>query len=113
MPNLILRWCVLAALSMVTLAACSSGRSDAVKPEPENASAKPARPDAGAPCQPLTCLSDGGRCGQVSDGCGGVIDCGRCSRCGPQEMDCCGTCIPRSEKRCPDNVHCPTAPPEM
>ena len=58
-------------------------------------------------------LSNGGRCGQMSDGCGGVIDCGRCSRCGPQEMDCCGTCIPRSEKRCPDNVHCPTAPPAM
>ncbi len=91
------------AVGVVILAACS----------PKWSEAKPARPDAGAPCQPLTCLSDGGRCGQVSDGCGGIIDCGRCSRCGPQEMDCCGTCIPRSEKRCPDNVHCPTAPPEM
>lgn len=130
MPTLRLRWYVLVAVSAVTLTACSSGRSEAMKLAPQSASVSPARPDAGASgcascgpqelcvngrcvCQPLTCLSNGERCGQVSDGCGGVIDCGRCSRCGPQEMDCCGTCIPRSEKRCPDNVHCPTAPPKM
>jgi hypothetical protein len=146
MPTLIFRWCIVVAVSAVTLAACSFGRSEAMKPEPQEARVRspqqdpslsvehppqPAsRPDAGASgcascgprdqcvegrcvCQPLTCLSNGKRCGQVSDGCGGVIECGRCSRCGPNEMDCCGTCIPRSEKRCPDNVHCPTAPPEM
>jgi hypothetical protein len=128
MPSLIRPWYVLAAT--VALAACSSGHGEAMKPVPQSASVKPEPPDAGAPgcascgpqelcvegrcvCQPLTCLSGGGRCGKVSDGCGGVIDCGPCSRCGPQEMDCCGTCIPRSEKRCPENVHCPTAPPEM
>ncbi|MBN1208845.1 MAG: hypothetical protein JXB05_28560 [Myxococcaceae bacterium] len=126
----------------VMLVACKSGQGEAVMPaalEPTPARparqdpgmpAPEARPDAGAPgcascgpreqcvegrcvCQPLTCSSGGRRCGQVSDGCGRLIDCGPCSRCGPQEMDCCGICIPRSEKRCPDNVHCPTPPPEM
>jgi hypothetical protein len=143
-----LRWCVLAAAGVIALAACSSGRSEAVKPEPQDSTTSSMRqdsvpavdpspapehpasyPDASASgcascgpndqcvngrcvCQPLTCASGGKRCGEVSDGCGGVIDCGRCSRCGPDEMDCCGTCIPKTEQRCPENVHCPTSLPE-
>lgn len=120
---------VLAVVGAVALVACSSGRGETVKAEPEAAKSQPEAvksepqaapgpspdpsPPAAQPCQPHTCLSLGKRCGQVSDGCGGVMDCGRCSRCGPDELDCCGTCIPRSEKRCPDNVHCSTSPPEM
>lgn len=34
-------------------------------------------------------------------------------RCAPDEMDCCGACIPKSERVCPVNVHCPTSAPEM
>jgi hypothetical protein len=123
-----LGWCVLALLGAGALGACMSGRGDTVTtPAPQEAPV--IRPDAGTPgcatcgprercvegrcvCQPLDCLSLGQRCGQVGDGCGGVLDCGRCSRCGPQEMDCCGVCLPKAEKRCPDNVHCPTADPE-
>jgi hypothetical protein len=132
-------WCVLATVGAVALAACSSGRSEAMKSEPPDSTERPAppspappviHPDAGASgcascgpndqcvdgrcvCQPLSCASGGKRCGQVSNGCGGVIDCGRCTRCGPDEMDCCGTCIPKAEQRCPENVHCPTSLPEM
>jgi hypothetical protein len=64
-------------------------------------------------CQRATCASLGLRCGSAADGCGGVVQCGACEpqACGPTELDCCGTCIPRSEGRCPENVHCPTAKP--
>ena len=90
------RWSVLAVL---LLAACSSGRNEALKPESPQAEdsgvsaeqhreahkppAPEARPDAGSK-----------------------------GRCAPDEMDCCGACIPKSEKRCPDNIHCPAALPE-
>ena len=130
---------LLAVVGAVALAACSSSRSEAMKSEPPDSTATPAPPSPAPPvsppeagasgcascgpndqcvdgrcvCRPLTCASGGKRCGQVSNGCGGVIDCGRCARCGPDEMDCCGTCIPKSEHRCPENVHCPTSAPEM
>src|SRR5512140_1483388 len=146
-----LSWCAWAVVSAVMLAACSSSRSEAVNPAPQDSTVPSARQDLGTPadqspappspppplihpdagasgcascgphdqcvngrcvCQPLTCASGAKRCGQVSDGCGGVIDCGRCSRCGPDEMDCCGICIPKSEGRCPENVHCPTSLPD-
>ncbi|MFL5347523.1 MAG: hypothetical protein ACJ8AT_22280 [Hyalangium sp.] len=133
MVNWNLRGCVLAMVSAVVLVSCSSGRNEALKPVPQDSTERPARPasqpDAGAStcascgpndqcvngrcvCQPLTCSSGGKRCGQVSDGCGGVIDCGRCSRCGPDEMECCGACISKAEGRCPENVHCPTSLPD-
>ncbi len=53
-------------------------------------------------CRPITCESVGKNCGQLPDGCGGVLECGTCSGgdtcggagtanvCGP------GTCNPRS-----------------
>lgn len=68
--------------------------------------------DAGPRCVPLTCLKARARCGVISDGCGGSVDCGPCSPpCAPDEMNCCGTCIPRSEGRCPDNIHCRLSTP--
>jgi hypothetical protein len=29
-------------------------------------------------CTPLTCAKVGANCGQVADGCGGVLSCGNC-----------------------------------
>ncbi|HEX5747429.1 MAG TPA: hypothetical protein VFZ09_14385 [Archangium sp.] len=98
---------------------CVSARSEPV-PAAASVDAGPGSPDAGlAPvdaglrCVPLTCLKARARCGVISDGCGGSVDCGQCSQpCAPEEMNCCGICIPRSEGRCPDNIHCrPLAPP--
>ncbi|WP_375773564.1 hypothetical protein NR798_22760 [Archangium gephyra] len=68
--------------------------------------------DAGPPCAPRSCVQARARCGVISDGCGGSVDCGPCTpRCGPDELECCGSCFPRSEGRCPDNIHCrPPAP---
>ncbi len=90
---------------------CVSARSEPA-PAPEDAGVARAA-DAGQPCVPLTCLRAHARCGVISDGCGGQVDCGPCSPpCAPDEMDCCGICIPRSEGRCPDNIHCrPMTPP--
>lgn len=89
---------------------CVSARSE---PAPAPSDAGVARVDAGQACVPLTCLRARARCGVISDGCGGSVDCGPCaSSCAPDEMNCCGICIPRSEGRCPDNIHCrPIAPP--
>jgi hypothetical protein len=70
--------------------------------------------DAGPRCVPRTCLKARARCGVISDGCGGSVDCGPCSPpCAPDEMDCCGNCTPRAEGRCPDNIQCrrPITPP--
>ncbi|MDY7231258.1 hypothetical protein [Hyalangium rubrum] len=104
------RWCLLA----VVLGACSSGRNETVKAEAQASSPSVAQLDAGTPvCQPRTCQAMKRRCGRVSDGCGGVLDCGACPGCGPEEMDCCGACIPKSEGRCPENIHCKQPPPEM
>jgi len=100
-----LRFGVLAVL----LGACTSGRNEAIKPESpaEAETVKPAARDSGVvspehhretyspPVVPVR------------------PDAGSKSRCGPDEMDCCGACIPRSEKRCPENIHCPAALPEM
>jgi hypothetical protein len=98
------RWGVLA----VVLLACSSGRNEAIKPEPPEAeTVKPSARDSGpspeqhretySPPPPVLARPDAGSRG----------------RCGPDEMNCCGACIPRSEKRCPENIHCPAALPEM
>jgi hypothetical protein len=99
-----LRWSLLA---VVMLAACSSGRNEALKSEPPEASTvKPSVQDSGpsaeqhreayTPPVPPKARPDAGS-----------------SRCGPDEMDCCGACIHKSEKRCPENIHCPPALPEM
>jgi hypothetical protein len=89
---------------------CVAARSE---PAPAARDAGVDPPDAGPRCVPRTCLQARARCGVISDGCGGSVDCGPCSPpCAPDEMNCCGTCLPRSEGRCPDNLHCrPMAPP--
>lgn len=94
----------LAALCLL-LVACSSGRSEAVKPEPlDAAAAVPPAPSLGERHREAHALPDAGP----------RLDAGFPSRrCQPHEMDCCGICIPRSEKRCPDNIHCKPPPPEM
>src|SRR5688500_5697797 len=99
-----LRWGVLAVL----LAACSSGRNEAIKPEsPSEAEAvKPAARDSGVVSpehhrETYTPPESPPRKGEVPRG-----------RCGPDEMECCGACINKSEKRCPENIHCPAALPE-
>jgi len=100
------RWSVLAVM---LLAACTSGRNEGLKPEPPEAetvkpsaaaqdsgvSAEPHR-EAHSPPAPLA-----------------RPDAGSKGRCAPDEMDCCGACIPKAEKRCPENIHCPAALPEM
>jgi hypothetical protein len=98
------RWSVLTVL----LVACSSGRNEAIKPEasPETETVKPSARDSGVSAEhhretysppPVLVRPDAGAK----------------SRCGPDEMDCCGACIHKSEKRCPENIHCPAALPEM
>jgi hypothetical protein len=97
------RWGVLA---VVLLSACTSGRNEALKPEASEAgTVTPSARDSGVsdeqhreaqpPPAPLV-----------------RPDAGTPGRCAPHEMDCCGACIPRSEKRCPENIHCPAALPE-
>jgi hypothetical protein len=44
----------------------------------------------GPGCTPVTCSGQGGVCGVVADGCGGVLDCGPCDSgqgCGPGGCD--------------------------
>ncbi len=40
------------------------------------------------PCTATTCAAEGKNCGSISDGCGGVLDCGTCT-----DPECCG-CAP-------------------
>jgi hypothetical protein len=94
-------------------ASCVSARSEPSSPPVAQGPAREVV-DAGPPCVPRSCVQARARCGVISDGCGGSVDCGPCApRCQPDEMDCCGICIPRSEGRCPDNIHCrpPAAAP--
>lgn len=110
----------------VLLAACASGRGDAVKSSPDSSrsskeglagGSRMCEPGCGKNescvegrciCQAATCSSLGVRCGTAEDGCGGVLQCGECRpACGEDELECCGACIPKTNKRCPDNVHCP------
>ena len=49
--------------------------------------------DFGPGCVPGTCESLGARCGEVEDGCGGMLDCGSCGEIPPGEcepMTCAG-----------------------
>jgi hypothetical protein len=104
-------WNPLGLAAAALLLACTSRQAEPLH-EPSAAPPAVAAVDAGV-CQPVTCASSERKCGRVQDGCGGVLNCGVCSRCGPEEMECCGACIPKSEKVCPVNVHCPTPRPEM
>jgi hypothetical protein len=102
---------------LLASAGCVSARNESPR-TPEDAGsvaqgAPPAKEDSGRPCVPRSCAQAQARCGVVSDGCGGSLDCGACPGCQPEEMNCCGVCIPRSEGRCPDNIHCPAAAPSM
>lgn len=99
------RWSVLAVL---LLAACTSGRNEALKPEsPEAETVKPsAAPDSGVSAEQH-------REAHKPPAPFARPDAGSKGRCAPDEMDCCGACIPKSEKRCPENIHCPAALPEM
>lgn len=92
---------------------CVSARSEPALAPADRVDAGGDPGDAGAACRPRSCLQARARCGVIPDGCGGSVDCGPCAPpCAPGELDCCGICIPRSEGRCPDNIHCrPTAPP--
>jgi hypothetical protein len=49
-------------------------------------------------CSPLTCAAQGKNCGPVSDGCGGVLNCGTCTApqtCGGAgTASVCGTAVP-------------------
>ena len=95
---------LLCALVLGLGLSCVSARSE---PARGPGDAGVAAADAGRPCVPRSCLQARVRCGVISDGCGGSVDCGPCtSSCAPDEMNCCGICIPRSEGRCPDNLHC-------
>jgi hypothetical protein len=98
------RGCVVIVVGCVMLWACSSGRSEAMKPGPQDVTESPKEEVPPPPVEhprekpsppPPVSRPDVGT-----------------SRCGPDEMECCGACIPRSEKRCPENIHCPAAAPE-
>ncbi|KFE68570.1 hypothetical protein DB31_7807 [Hyalangium minutum] len=88
----------------MALVACSSSRSEATKPSPqegtEQSTPQVPPPPVVPPPEPVPAPPPIPRTPPASP------------RCGPDEMDCCGACIPRSEKRCPENIHCPTAAPE-
>ena len=79
------------------------------------------------PCKPLTCTAQNRTCGQVSDGCGGQLNCGTCSnptplcvnnvctvcssnaQCGTGEAPYCvlGSCVPcRTSADCPLGLVC-------
>lgn len=94
---------------------CVSARNEGARASEDAGSVAqgrtPAKEDAGRPCVPRSCAEAGARCGVISDGCGGAVDCGSCPGCKPDEMNCCGACIPKSEGRCPDNIHCPETVP--
>jgi hypothetical protein len=49
-------------------------------------------------CTPTTCVKEGKNCGQIADGCGGVLSCGTCpsgSTCGTVTPNVCGAgCTP-------------------
>ncbi len=45
--------------------------------------------DDDAPCTPWTCSQAGAVCGVITDGCGGMLDCGECT---PEDT----TCVPRT-----------------
>ncbi|RJS21202.1 hypothetical protein DRW03_17475 [Corallococcus sp. H22C18031201] len=104
-------------VAVLGIGACAAGKGDGTKSASEALAAAPATVtrDAGPrpTCEPATCSSLKLRCGQADDGCGGQVDCGACasSRCGPDELSCCGACVPKSEGRCPENVHCPAPAP--
>ena len=91
-----LRLCRRASLVLcllLTSAGCVSARNEAPR-APEDAGsvvqgAPPAKEDAGRPCVPPACP------------------------CQPDEMACCGVCIPKAEGRCPENIHCPAAAPSL
>ncbi|MFK7987622.1 MAG: hypothetical protein AB8I08_16500, partial [Sandaracinaceae bacterium] len=56
--------------------------------------------DGGGGCVPASCSERGAQCGQVADGCGGVLECGGCvegESCGVGGANRCGvgTCVPR------------------
>ena len=67
-------------------------------------------PDGGVACTPTTCSALGYNCGQASDGCGGLLNCGSCTNpqyCGGAGYDHCGgnngltpdggvSCIPKT-----------------
>ena len=56
----------------------------------------------GGNCQPATCASLGRNCGQIADGCGGVLECGTCgdgTNCGgggTPNVCGAGTCTPKT-----------------
>jgi hypothetical protein len=62
-------------------------------------------------CTPVTCASKGANCGTISNGCGGVLQCGTCSdpqTCGGSgTLNVCG-CTPAST--CPAGQNCGSAP---
>ncbi len=97
------RW---GALAVVLLAACSSGRNEAIKPEP--AEAGPVQP----PARDSGVSAEHHRETYTPPEAPPRKDAAPQGRCGPDEMECCGACIHRSEKRCPENIHCPAALPE-
>ncbi|MBI3182623.1 MAG: hypothetical protein HYZ28_10850 [Myxococcales bacterium] len=77
---------------------CPSGRecrqADWVCTAPEDeADAGPNDAGGADACVPVSCAGLGKSCGQLSDGCGGLLDCGSCSLplvCGATEQNVCG-----------------------
>ncbi|HEY5938634.1 MAG TPA: hypothetical protein VIU61_28480 [Kofleriaceae bacterium] len=89
-------WCLLACL----LVGCfSDGWGDGGGGGGGGGDDDDPRPDA---CAALTCEAVGATCGEVADGCGGMIDCGGCAApaiCGGQGVE--NVCaIPTAERTC-------------
>ncbi len=92
---------------VITCGSCPAGQQCGVTGKPSQCvAATPTGPDGGA-CVPKTCADyklEDMDCGQQSDGCGGVIDCGTCTApefCGGGGPSKCavsggGACVPKT-----------------
>src|SRR5262245_1209320 len=81
----------LGLLGLVTTA-CSFSSLDDLKTGVDSDDAGP-KGDGGK-CAKKTCSALGAECGQVQDGCGGILDCGKCDGgkfCGGAGPNKCGT----------------------
>lgn len=100
-----------AAWTIVSAASCSLTSLDDLKGGkasmdagtiPDSSTQSDSGSDASS-CTPKTCAAQGAECGDIPDGCGGVLDCGACDAslfCGGDGPNKCGStpCVPRTCK---------------
>jgi len=97
------RWCPV-LIALWSIGCSSGGRNEAATAPVNEADAGAGESGAeaavdGSGCEVATCASSGADCGQMPDGCGGVVDCGTCAAgeyCGANGPNRCGStpCTP-------------------